>query len=329
VAGGSVQDLNSNFYLNSVMRILVTGGAGFIGSHLVDALIKRKHRVVVVDDLSVGLRRNVNPKARFIKLAVQDKKLKTVFSSNKFDFVFHLAAQKNVRISVDNPVFDAEVNIVGSLNLLEQCRKFKIKKFIFMSTGGAIYGDTASIPTRETHSEDPISPYGVAKLAIDKYLHYYHTVFGLQYVSLRLANIYGPRQDPKGEAGVVAIFFDRILKNLQPVINGNGKQTRDYVYVGDVVKAGILALQPPVKGIYNIGTAKETSVNSLFAHIRKISNSKFDQKHAPALACEQQRSCLSAGKFRKQVGWRPMFDLPQGLALTYNWFKERYEKKAT
>jgi len=310
-------------------KILVTGGAGFIGSHLVDELIRKKHQVVVADDLSVGLRSNVNPKARLIKLAIQDKKLKSVFSANKFDIVYHLAAQKNVRISVDNPVFDAEVNILGSLNLLEQCRKFKIKRFIFMSTGGAIYGDTTSIPTRETHSEDPISPYGVAKLAIDKYLHYYHTVFRLQYVSLRLANIYGPRQDPEGEAGVVAIFFDRILRNLQPVINGTGKQTRDYVFVDDVVRACLCGMRPSVQGIFNIGTEHETSVNRLFTHIKKISKSQLHQKHVPALVGEQQRSCLSARKFKKQTGWRPTIDLFRGLVLTYNWFHEQYEKKVT
>ena len=309
-------------------KILVTGGAGFIGSHLVDALINKKHRVVVVDDLSVGRRANVNSKAGFIKLAIQDKKLKTVFSSNKFDFVFHLAAQKNVRVSVEDPVFDAKVNILGSVNLLEQCRKYNIKKFIFASTGGAIYGDTLSIPTLETHSEDPISPYGVAKLAIDKYLHYYHTVFGLQYVSLRLANIYGPRQDPEGEAGVVAIFFDRILKNRQPVINGHGRQTRDYVFVDDTVQVGLLSLRTSVKGIYNIGTAKETSVNGLFTHIKKVSNSKFSQKHGPALAGEQQRSCLSAKKFKQQTNWSPSINLSNGLLLTYKWFQEQYEKKS-
>lgn len=311
------------------MKILVTGGAGFIGSHLVDELIRKKHRVVVVDDLSVGLKSNVNPQARLIKLAIQDKKLKSVFSANKFDIVYHLAAQKNVRISVEDPVFDAEINILGSINLLEQCREYHIKKFIFSSTGGAIYGDTSSIPTLETHSEDPISPYGVAKLAIDKYLHYYHTVCGLRYVSLRLANIYGPRQDPKGEAGVVAIFFNRILKDLQPFINGNGRQTRDYVYVGDVVHASIVALRTSVKGIYNIGTGHETSVNELFDYIKQISNSQFRQKHAPAIPGEQQRSCLSTDKFRRQTGWSPSMNLPNGLALTYQWFKEKYEKKVT
>lgn len=307
------------------MKILVTGGAGFIGSHLVDRLVKLKYRVVVIDDLSSGKKENINSKAKFYKIDICQKKVSEIFRKEKIGIVFHLAAQKNLRKSVDDPVYDAQINILGSLNLLENCVKYKVKKFIFASTGGAIYGEAIKIPTPETYSAQPTSPYGITKLSIDYYLYFYHLVHGLKYISLRLANVYGTRQDPEGEAGVVAIFIDRILKNRQPVINGDGKQTRDYVYVDDVVKASILALKKNRVGYYNIGTEKETSVNQLFKKIVRISDQKIKEVHGPAKLGEQQRSCLDCQKAKKELSWQPKIDLNQGLRLTYQWFKEKIE----
>lgn len=308
------------------MKVLVTGGAGFIGSHLVDALIEKNHEVTVIDDLSCGKKENVNEKAKLVQMDIRDKKLADVFKEKKPEIVFHLAAQKNVRISVADPCLDADINIIGSLNLLENCRKHQ-SKVIFSSTGGAIYGDTEEVPTPETHPETPISPYGVAKLAIEKYLYYYQTVFGLAYVSLRYANVYGPRQDPKGEAGVVAIFAEKMLKNEAPLIFGHGRQTRDYVYVSDVVKANLLVMPREIKGIYNVGTSQETSVNDLFGQMAEIGNFQTEEKHGPAVPGEQRISNLSFQKIKKELGWSPEISLKEGLNKTINWFKERNEKK--
>ena len=305
-------------------RILVTGGAGFIGSHVVDALVEAKHKVFVIDDLSSGKKANVNKKAKFFRLDIRNKRLAEIFHKIKPDYVFHLAAQKSVKKSVLDPAYDAEVNIIGSINLFENCRQYKVKKIIFSSTGGALYGDTHVMPTPETHHEAPISPYGVAKLSIEKYLYYYRQVYGQQYVILRYANVYGPRQDPEGEAGVVAIFLDRILTNKQPYINGHGRQRRDYVYVSDVVKANLLSLKRNILGIFNIGTARETSVNELFEQIRKISKTTFKQKHRTGLPGEQQRSCLSYKKFNKACNWHPSISLNIGLKQTYEWFVKKY-----
>lgn len=301
-------------------KILVTGGAGFIGSHLVDKLIALKYKVVVIDDLSSGKKENVNKEAKFYKIDITNRKIASIFKKENFDYVFHLAAQKNLRKSVDDPVYDAQINILGSLNLLENCVKYKIKKFIFASTGGAIYGEAKTIPTPEGYPEQPTSPYGIAKLAVDKYLYFYHLVHKLPFISLRLANVYGPRQDPEGEAGVVAIFIDRILKNKQPIINGDGRQTRDYVYVNDVVESAMLALKRNQIGYYNIGTAEETSVNQLFGKIVKISQKKIKEVHGPAKQGEQQRSCLDYQKSKKELGWKPTILLNRGLKLTYFWF---------
>ena len=302
-------------------KILVTGGAGFIGSNLVDELIKKNYKVVVVDDLSFGKRKYVNKKAKFYKLSIENKKLKEVFRKEKPQIVFHLAAQKDVRKSVADPIFDAQINILGSLNLLENCLKYKVKKFIFTSSGGAIYGDTKKVPTPEDHPEWPISPYAVAKLTIDKYLHFYHQVYGLKYVSLRLANIYGPRQDAEGEAGVVAIFINKLLKGKRPIINGDGKQTRDYVYVDDVVRACLLSFKNKITGIYNIGTSKETSVNQLFRKLIKIDKFKIKEKYGPAMPGEQMRSNLSYKKAQKEMGWQSRINLDEGLKKTIEWFR--------
>ena len=310
------------------MKILVTGGAGFIGSHLVDALIKKKHQVFVIDNLVTGKKANINPKAKFYKLDIGAKLVAQVFKKHKPQAVFHLAAQMDVRHSTKDPAYDAQVNILGSLNILNNCLKYKVKKFIFSSSGGAIYGEAKKIPTSETQACEPLSPYGASKLAIENYLFYFRSE-GLDCVSLRYANVYGPRQLSTGEAGVVAIFTDKLLKNKQPVINGSGKQTRDYIYVDDVVQANLLALNKKVTGSFNIGTGKETDVNVLFKKLVKLTKdypssapggSGPSEKHAPAKPGEQMRSCLDFQKSKKVLGWEPRVKLDEGLNLTVNWF---------
>lgn len=276
------------------MKILVTGGAGFIGSHLVDELIKRRHQVAIIDIKKT----NLNPKARFYKINIL-RNLEPIFKKIKPEIVFHLAAQINVRKSVEDPVFDARTNILGTLNLLKHCQK--IKKFIFSSSGGAIYGDAKTIPTPESEAANPLSPYGVAKLAIENYLK----ALNINYIALRYANVYGPRQDAKGEAGVIAIFIDKIKNNQSPIVFGNGKQTRDYIYVQDVVNANIKAMQKNIFGAFNIGTGKETSVNKLL----KLISPKTKAKHTPPVPGEVQRSCLDIKKAKKILNWMPITTL--------------------
>jgi UDP-glucose 4-epimerase len=243
------------------MKVLVTGGAGFIGSHLVDRLIQEGHEVVVVDNLSTGKRRNLNRAARLVKLDIQSWRLERVFRNERPHMVMHLAAQMDVRKSVEDPMFDAQVNVLGTLNVLQQSIKHGVRKVVFSSSGGAIYGEQEVYPAPESHVTRPLSPYGVSKLCGEQYLSYYQRVNGLQIVSLRYANVYGPRQDPEGEAGVVAIFIQKLLNNEQAIVNGNGRQTRDFVYVEDVVEANLAAMGQDIQGTYNVGTGEETSVN--------------------------------------------------------------------
>jgi UDP-glucose 4-epimerase len=303
------------------MKILVTGGAGFIGSHIVDRLIEENHKVVVVDNLSTGNRDNLNKKAEFLKKNICDKKLADVFKKEKFDYVFHLAAQIDVRKSVENPQKSATDNILGSLNILESCKEYKIKKIIFASTGGAIYGDADIIPTPESYLENPLSPYGIEKLSVDKYLNYYYKVFKLPYISLRLGNVYGPRQNSKGEAGVVAIFIDKMMRGESPVINGAGRNTRDFVYVEDVVEANILAMKSKKTGVYNIGTGKETNINTIFRNLKKLLNSDYKEIHGEAKQGEQKKSCLDNRKAKKDLSWKPKIKIEEGLQKTAGWFK--------
>jgi UDP-glucose 4-epimerase len=304
------------------MKILVTGGAGFIGSNIVDALVEKNHDVVVVDNLSTGKKEFINPKVKFYEIDITDVRLVEIFEQEKPEVVFHLAAQIDVRKSIDDPLFDGKVNILGSVNVLESARKAQVKKIIFSSTGGAIYGDVSAdlIPTRETCLAHPIFPYGIAKLTVENYLHYYHDFFGLDYVILRYSNVYGPRQNNKGEAGVVAIFIDKILNNEQPVINGDGSQTRDFVFVADVVRANLLALDSKVIGTYNISTSKETNINELFQTIVKTSNSQIPEVHAPAKLGEQMRSCLDYSLVKEVLGWEPGILLREGIEMTFKWF---------
>ncbi len=304
------------------MKALVTGGAGFIGSHLVDRLINDGFNVVVIDNLSSGKKKNLNPKAKFYNLDICSPKIADVFKKEKFDFVFHLAAQINLRKSVEDPIASANTNIKGSLNLLECSRANNIKKFVFTSTGGAIYGDAKVIPTPESYSEYPLSPYGVEKLSVDKYLNYYYQVFGLPYNSLRLGNVYGPRQNPDGEAGVVAIFCKKMIKGENPVINGTGRNTRDFVFVMDVVNAQVLAMKSKKTGVYNIGGGKETNINTIFNNLRSIFGLDCKEIHAIAKKGEQKRSCLDFAKAKKDLKWKPVVGLESGLELTAEWFKK-------
>jgi len=303
-------------------KILVTGGAGFIGSHIVDRLIDKGYEVIVVDDLSRGKEENINRKAKFYKLSIQDSNLEAVFQKEMPHYVNHHAAQMDVRCSVSDPIFDARVNVLGTINVLQNCIKYKVKKVIFASSGGAIYGEQESFPAREDHPLRPISPYGISKLAGEHYLHYYKTVYGLDYVSLRYANVYGPRQDTMGEAGVVAIFIQKMLNGEQPIINGDGEQTRDFVYVEDVVEANILAMMNDTSdGIFNIGTGIETSVNQIFNLLRWIINPYIEKRHGLPKLGEQRRSVLECRKAKEALQWQAKTTLSDGLEKTCRYFK--------
>ncbi len=304
------------------MKALVTGGAGFIGSHLVDALVKRGDDVTVVDCLISGRREFVNPKATFVRLDIRSPKLAGVIMKCKPDVVYHLAAQIDVRLSVVDPSFDAEVNIMASIRLLDAAHKAGAKKIIFSSSGGAIYGEGGKkFPTSENELVHPLSPYGVSKLAFEHYLHCYRHVHGMSYAALRYANVYGPRQGVSGEAGVVPIFVRRLLHNDQVVVNGDGEQTRDFVYVEDVVRANIKALPPRVHGIFNIGTGHEVSINELFGTIKKMTGATIEAAHGPAKTGEVYRSSLDSTRATRTFGWTPKIDLDEGLKKTIEWFR--------
>ena len=305
------------------MRILVTGGAGFIGSHTVDLLIEKGHEVFVIDNLSSGKNGNLNSRAVFYEVDLGAyEKIKDIFEKERFDIAYHLAAQIDVRESVDDPIEDARVNILNSLNLLECCVKFNVKHFVFSSSGGAIYGDGVELPTVEEADTEPVSPYGCAKFSVEKYLHFYYKVYGLKFSALRYANVYGPRQNSEGEAGVVAIFFESMFNNKNPVIFW-GKQTRDFVYVGDVALANVLALHDKEKGVYNIGTGVETDIISLFSKMNKFFCDRFLADFKEKKKGEQVRSCLSFLKIKNNLGWKPLIELNSGLKKTYEWFLER------
>jgi len=307
---------------NKKYNILVTGGAGFIGSHLVDSLIEKGHQVEIIDNLATGQKENLNPAAKFHQLSIEDQKVADIFEQGEFDCVFHLAAQINVRSSIEDPINDAQANILGALNILENCKKYQVPKFIFSSTGGALYGDAEILPTPETYPAKPISPYGIAKLTIENYLHYYSLVHNLKTTILRYSNVYGPRQNSLAEAGVVSIFINKILQNEQPVINGDGKQTRDYVYVSDVVAANIAALENENIGTYNIATAKETDVNQIFNLIKdNFSDREIKEEHSAGIAGEQRTSCLDIGLAQKELGWAPGGALEDGIEKTVEWFR--------
>lgn len=305
------------------MKILVTGGAGFIGSHVVDAYLKAGHEVMVIDNLSTGRRDLVNPKAQFLQVDITDKdNLKNSLVKFKPDVINHHAAQISVRISVENPILDAQINILGLLNLLEEAKNQGIYYVIFSSSGGAAYGDAKNIPTSEEyHPLAPLSPYGVAKISCEYYLNCYYENYGIKYICLRYSNVYGPRQNPHGEAGVVAIFSKKLLSKTQCTINGDGKQTRDYVYVGDVAKANVMALTSPFVGSVNIATGVETDVITLFKNISQIVNTNLEPVFVAPKKGEQKRSCLTIGKAERVLGWKPHVSLDEGLNKTVAYFR--------
>jgi UDP-glucose 4-epimerase len=304
------------------MKIVVTGGAGFIASHIVDAYIQLNHEVYVIDDMSMGQNRNLNSNAKVYTLDIADPKAGRLIAEIKPHVLNHHAAQMDVRRSVADPTFDARVNIVGFINLLEACKDAGVKRVIFSSSGGAVYGDREPIPATEAHETLPLSPYGVSKLTGELYLGYYHMAFGLPYVALRYANVYGPRQSTKGEAGVVAIFISQLLAGKNPVINGDGQQTRDYVFVGDVVRANIAALDSDFVGAVNIGTGKETDVVTLCKLLREGVGSEVKAVHGPAKPGEQRRSCLERSLASEVLGWRPEVALEEGLLQTIAYYRE-------
>ena len=304
------------------MKILVTGGAGFIGSNLVDALIGTDHDVVVVDNLSSGLRKNLNPKAKFYEMDIRDKKLSEVFEHEKPDTVNHHAAQIDVRKSGEDPIADAEANILGSLNVITNCVRFGVKRVVYASTGGAIYGDPQYLPANENHPINPISQYGVSKHTVEHYLHLYSVVNGLNYVILRYSNVFGPRQNPYGEAGVVAIFAIQMLTGKQPTIFGPGDKTRDYAHVSDIVKANIVALDKGKNAIYNIGTGVETSDQEIFDTLASVLGYKGKPIYAPVRKGEVYRIALDCSKARKELGWSPKLSLKEGIALTAEYYRK-------
>lgn len=305
------------------MRVMVTGGAGFIASQVAQAYVDAGHEVLVLDNLSSGKKENVPEGAKFVFGEIQSDTAAEAIRTFRPEVVNHHAAQINVRKSVEDPVFDANVNILGSLNLLEAARKNGVRKFIFSSSGGAGYGEQEYFPADEKHPLRPVSPYGVAKVSVEKYMHYYKVQYGLEYTALRYANVYGPRQDPFGEAGVVAIFCTRLLKGQTAIINGDGEQTRDYVYVGDVVRANVEALTRGDGLSINIGTALETDVNVLFRKLRELSGSRQEELHGPGMAGEQRRSVIDNRLAYDELGWYPNMLLDDGLALTLAHFRDK------
>jgi UDP-glucose 4-epimerase len=305
------------------MNILVTGGAGFIASHVADACCSAGHRVSIVDDLSMGRMENVNPAAEFHKLDIRSAAVIDLFRKQHFDIVIHHAAQMDIRKSVDDPAFDASVNILGSINLLECCRITGVQKFIFASSGGAVYGEQERFPADESHATNPCSPYGIAKLAVEKYLYYYKDVYGIRYIGLRYANVYGPRQNPQGEAGVVAIFGSRMLEGTSLTINGDGTQTRDYVFVDDVVAANMAVLNYGTSAVFNVGTGIETDVNTLFHLLNSLTGGKAREQHGPAKKGEQQRSVLDTSRLSSLFGWKPGVQLEEGLKRTVEFFRAK------
>ncbi|MCS6904857.1 MAG: GDP-mannose 4,6-dehydratase [Bacteroidia bacterium] len=311
------------------MKILVTGGAGFIGSHLVDALLARGKEVHVVDNFSTGLKRNIPKGVKLWELDIRNPYIQTLIQREKYEVIYHQAAQLNLRKSVEEPIYDAEVNILGSLQVLEGATKAGTRLIIFASSGGTVYGEQLCFPASEDHPLQPISPYGVAKVTTEHHLYYYYVTYGLPYISLRYSNVYGPRQNPHGEAGVVAIFIERLLRSEPCIINGDGLQTRDYIYVQDVIEANILALEhhlanPDWIGTFNVGTGIETNVIQIYEEIQKNGFAEIPPSYGPPKKGEQRRSVISSERLKSQTGWKPQISLKEGIQKTVRWFRQNF-----
>ncbi len=306
------------------MNILVTGGAGFIGSHIVDQLITQGHQVIIIDNLVTGQQDLINPAAIFYQEDITNaQKVEEIVQKHQIQIICHQAAQLDVRKSVQDPQYDANVNIIGTINLFEAARKHGVTKVVFASSGGAIYGDTDILPTPETHPTDPISPYGIAKLVMEKYAHYYKTIYNIDYTALRYSNVYGPRQNTQGEAGVIALFISKMLQNQQCYINGDGNNNRDFVYVQDVIEANIQAILGNLSGIYNIANSTQTNINQIFDILHQLTNTTITRQHRESKIGEQQHSCLSYDKIKQTINWQPQTNLQQGLLQTVEYFKSR------
>jgi len=303
------------------LKVLVTGGAGFIGSHLVDALIEQGHEVVVIDNLSTGFQDNVNPHARLYKISIGDEKLAEVFERERPQIVNHHAAQVDLRKSVAEPVFDARENILGSLNVIVNAVRFGVEKLIYASSGGAVYGEPQYLPVDENHPINPVSQYGVSKHAVEHYLYLYGLGYGLNYVVLRYANVYGPGQNPLGEAGVVAIFARQMLRGEQPTIFGQGDKTRDYTHVSDMVRVNLLAMERGRNAIYNVGTGVETSDQEIFDTLAEALGYHGTPLYASVRKGEIQRICLDCSKAEKELGWRPKLTLKEGIGKTVAYYR--------
>ena len=305
------------------MKIMVTGGAGFIGSHVVDLYLAAGHEVVVVDNLSTGRASNLNPGAHFYQVDIRDAQLGELFARERPQVVSHLAAQVDVRRSVDDPLHDAAVNIVGSINLLEQACLHGVQRMIYVSTGGAVYGEPEYLPVDEAHPVRPLSPYGASKHAVEHYLYLYRQNYGLDYTILRYPNVYGPRQDPHGEAGVVAIFAGQMLRGEQPVIHGDGEQERDFVHVGDCARANLLALEAGRNGVYNLASGRGTTINALYKMLAAIVGFERAPVYGSARTGETRRIYLTAEKAGRELGWEPSIGLAAGLEQTVAYFQEK------
>jgi len=303
------------------MKILVTGGAGFIGSHIADAFLDAGHDVAVVDDLSSGFEQHVSPRARLYRVDIRDTGLRAVFERESPEVVCHQAARANVRESMIEPELYADVNILGSINVLQCCRQFSVRKVIYASTGGAVYGEPRQLPVREDHPINPLDPYGTSKHTVEHYLYLYRVHYGIQYTALRYPNVYGPRQNPYGEAGVVAIFANQMLRGRQPLINGDGEQQRDFVFIADVVRANLLALTRGDGEIVNIGSGVGTSVNQIFGHLAEECGYLHPAEHGPAKQGEVSRIYLDPTRAWEKLGWKSTISVADGLRQTAQWFR--------
>ncbi len=302
-------------------KVMVTGGAGFIGSNIVDLLVSKGYQISVLDNLSRGKKENLNDQVKFYQVDIKDEsKLEEAIKKEGPEAIIHQAAQVNVRVSLENPISDANNNIIGPINLIQSAINNGVKKITFSSSGGAVYGDPEKVPCQETDRIRPLSPYGISKRSLELYIQAFARLKGYDYNILRYSNVYGPRQDPKGEAGVVSIFIDQALNKENSYINGDGKQTRDFVFVGDIARANLAALEKETKSkIFNIGTGQETSINDLYYSIREALGDKSKPKHREEIPGEVRATYLDISRAKEELGWQPKYSLDKGIKKTVEW----------